>query len=93
MGGSADGAILQREHRPGDHSRAALPVPRQEKHFDFPLGTWNETNRITVLTFPKDKLTFERCSSSMQLSFLPSGFVFKQAQLMEAWCTPGSCQE
>lgn len=37
---------------------------RQKKLSDFPLGTRNETKRITVLTFPKTKLPLRECSLS-----------------------------
>lgn len=41
----------------------------QKKLSDFPLGTRNETERITVLTFPKTKLPLHECSLSTWLFF------------------------
>lgn len=48
---------------------ALSPILGQKKLSDFPLGTRNETKRITVLTFPKTKLPLHECSLSTWLFF------------------------
>lgn len=47
----------------------------QEKLFDFPLGAWSATKRITRLTFPKTKLRLDGGVCQRGFSFAAFGVV------------------
>lgn len=71
-----------------------LQFPRQEKLFDFPLGTWSEAKRITVLTSQRQRGVgtgvVRRCSSSLP----SSAFVFRASTaFMKDASALGSNQE